>query len=398
MNENRKPCFRTLEIYASGDYGRYQTLSLDVLLNGITTGYHAFYNDPVLVDKRQTSSASHLHDFFLQQIEQEANIINVCSLSEEAQPQAQKLYVLGRDLPKDYAAQISLFLRKLREVSAQNDSPFKSSRAFALHQASVYDLVGDRHQQSAMIANTLGYKEYLLWDDGGLWTQTDWDRQVAALVGNQDLKKIIPEEDERQIKAEQRLAWLGSGAVSLQLRHLCSPSTEAWPYPQQLEQILAATIERLERYDQALVAHYQSSESRQPPGYQKSDYVRLLCNFLPDHRSRLKPKEFLSSNSLGDDGGPRVWDGIDDWRLHMQLIHLLLDGLLTLWPTSPTETKEGTELVLQPGSLAILYWAARTAGMPWTDSPVSFLHNYLWDDPRWFGGRRQHWLGQENAA
>jgi hypothetical protein len=386
-----------LEIYAPSDYyGRYRTVSLNALLPGIQSGFHAFYADPAMVDESQISRA--VRDVFLEGIKQENNIVDACSFKQDAKPAPKKLYLLGRDLPKDYAAQIGLFLRKLREVSAQDDSPFQYAAGFALHQASVYDLVGDRHQQSAVIANTLGYNEYLLWDDGGLWIQADWDRQVATWVTNQAFENSIQDDGERHIKAEQRLAWLGSGAISLQLHHLCFTCTDAWPYPQQLEQILTATIERLERYDQALLTHYQSTESRQPPGYQKSDYVRLLCNFLPDHRSRLKHDEFLSSNSLGDDGGPRPWGGVDDWRLHMQLIHLLLDGLLTLWPISPTETEEGSELVLQPGSLAILYWAARTAGMPWTDSPDNFLRNYRWDDNRWFGGRRQHWFGQESAA
>ncbi len=60
-----------------------------------------------------------------------------------------------------------------------------------------------------------------------------------------------------------------------------------------------------------------------------------------------------------------------------------MDGWLTLWPVK--ENQE-TTLYVQPGSLAILYWAAKTASMPHTDSPDVFLENYDWSDPRWFGG------------
>jgi len=389
--------FRTLEIYASGDGGYYETRLLDEVLEKAEGqgGYHAFYIDPSPLDRRQTTSGSLLRDRLLKVVRDESNILDVCSLDENDLPQAGKLYLLGNQLPENYAQKISHFLRRIRETSANAGSPFKHAAAYALHQASVYDLVGDRHAQSVDIADTLGYHEYFLWSDGDLWTQEDWKKQVDTLA--QDT--AFENSEQGRIDADRRIAWLGSGAVSLQLKHLCNSSKEVWPYPPALAQILDAAIKRLERYDHAVVAHYIEKESREPPGYVSSDYVRLLCNFLPDHRSRLNSDKFLSSNSLGDFGGPRPWSGVLDWRLQMMLIHLLLDGLLTLWPKTPeTEDSQGTELVLQPAGLAILYWAARTADMPWTRTPDEFLNNYQWDDSQevcWFGGRRRHWLGSE---
>jgi hypothetical protein len=73
----------------------------------------------------------------------------------------------------------------------------------------------------------------------------------------------------------------------------------------------------------------------------------------------------------------------------MHLLHLLFDGWLTLWPV---EESGKINLYLQPGSLALLYWAANIADMPHTESPETFLKSYNWSDPKWFGGQRKYWL------
>lgn len=387
--------FRTLEVYAlPGANWRYKTRTLDQVLEEANNigGYHAFYFDPSLPDRRLTTSASNLRDRLLLEANRENDFVDIFTMSENGVIpdeclEAKKVYLLGSQLPENYARTISHFLRKIRADSTVSSQPFKAAPAYAFSQASVYDLVGDREKSSVNIANSLGYHEYFLWDDNQLWTQDDWNQALSNL-GTHGFDNI---------QSEQRLAWLGSGAISLQLSHLCETDPQnPWPYPSALAQILDAAVAKLERFDQALLDYYRETENREPPTYLNSDYVRLLCNFLPDHRSRLKPEKFLSSNSMGDFGGPRAWQGVTDWHMDMKLMHLLLDGLLTLWPKTPEqEAGVGTELVLQPANLALLYWASRSADMPWTKTPEEFLTNYQWDDPNWFGGRRKFWLGNE---
>jgi|GEM_PF-3235474 len=379
--------FRILNVLETSNNGRFKTRLLEELLQYTPPGYHAFYFDPSTLDDLATTRASELRDLLLQRVRandrpNEIAIVDALSLSDDQKPSAGKIYLVGKQLQSNYAGKTSEFLSHIRKISAQN-SPFSENIAFALHQASSYELRGER---SWFLSNTLQNYEYFLWDDGELWIQAQWDSKRQGL----EEKGMSPQ------TAELRLAWLGSGSISLRLDHLCQSSAETLYSPPTLAQFLEATIARLERFDQAVLDYYRENKNSEPPGFNHSDYVRLLCNFLPDHRSLLNSEKFLSSNSLGDDGGPRPWQGVSDWHMEMKLMHLLLDGLLTLWPKTPDkESSEGTELVLQPGNLAILYWAARTADMPWTKTPEEFLNNYQWDDPNWFGGRRQHWLGSE---
>ncbi|WGS86725.1 hypothetical protein [Methylomonas sp. UP202] len=383
--------FRTLNVLEPANDGRFKTRSLEEQLQSTPPGYHAFYFDPSALDDLATTRASELRDLLLQRVSannrpNEIAIVDALSLSDDQKLSAGKIYLVGKQFQNNYAGKTSEFLRDIRKVSAPQESPFSESITFALHQASSYELRGER---SWFLSNTLKNYEYFLWDDGDLWSQAQWDSKRLGL----EEKGMSPQ------TAEQRLAWLGSGSISLQLDHLCQSSAETLYFPPALAQLLEATISRLGRFDQAVLDYYRENKNSEPSGFNHSDYVRLLCDFLPDHRSRLNSEKFLNSNSLGDDGGPRPWQGVSDWRMEMKLMHLLLDGLLTLWPKDPDkESSEGTELMLQPGSLAILYWAARTADMPWTKTPTEFLKNYQWDDPNWFGGRRQRWLGNEWQA
>lgn len=294
------------------------------------------------------------------------------------------LYVPGSSLSPGYAAKTREFIGKLRNTLAdEENNPFNGQAAYALNHATVYTLLGDPHEHSRVIDDTLGYKEYLLWDDGGLWRQQAWDQRVAELV-----TQGMAEQE-----AEKRLAWTGAGWMSLQFEHMCDRKTEAWPTPPELAVWANSALSNLKQYDLALAEYFQKEQKRDLPGLRLgSDYIRCLCNFLPDHRSRTNTKKWLSSNTLGEQGGPRLWQGVLDGRLHMHLWHLLLDGWLTLWPVK----KEGDriDLYLQPGSLALLYWAANFADMPHTESPQAFLENYDWSDGavKWFGGQRKRWL------
>ncbi len=376
--------FRTLEVYAPHDEGTDFSQPLATVLGKATRGYHAFYGHSVAVMKRQTSAASKLKDCFVAHLAGESSLVTIDPSLQAADwtPEAGKLYFPGDSLPKDYAEKTSRFLRQLREALAAGTGGFNEKPAFALNQASVFDLVGDRREHSALIAETLGYYEYLLWDDGGLWGVKNWQSQRNNWNEHCTL-------DKKNAWAEQRMAWIGAGWPSQSLARWCKRFDEAWPVLPELSTMANAALERLERYDLALAEYYRKTETRDPPGYKPwNDYVRLLCNFLPDHHSREEPYKWLGSNTLGDDGGPRRWRGMLDDRLNMHLIHLLLDGWLTLWPVE----KDGrTRFYLQPGSLALLYWVAQLADMPWTDTPQSFLEHYDWSDPNWFGACREYW-------
>lgn len=308
-------------------------------------------------------------------------------------PQKKKLYALWRTTPDAYVQNTFKLFRALREYLANATTP--KGVTYGLHEAGVFDIFADQYLQSSpVIANTLGYKEYLLWDDGGLWTQAAWENERKNLA---DKPNFSPK------KAEQRLAWQGAGWLSQHLENVGKNETAEWFVPPDLEQLCTANMERLLRHEQALVNFYQNTEKRKPPAYNPLHYIRLLCNFLPDHRSFNNSEIYLSSNSLGDPGGPRLWQGFQDWRLNMQLIHLLLDGWLTLWPKDPGNP-DGTKLYLQPANLAVLYWAARKADMPYTESPQRFLKNYQWhnaDDPSsypWFGGRCKYWIDNDRGG
>lgn len=396
--------FRTLEVYAPHDEGEDLSQPLDAVLENAKSGYHAFYAQSDAVMKRKTSAASELKDCFLDLLCGELSFaaIDPSQQADDWEPEAGKLYFPGGSLPEKYAEKTYRFLRQLRDALAAGTGGFRQKPAFALNQASVFDLVADRREQSALIANTLGYHEYLLWDDGGVWKQDDWRKQHGELKAAYKLSKpdegegilsrttsTSPDDIDFDTWAEQRMAWIGAGWPSQSLTRWCGKFDQAWPVLSEFSTMANAALERLERYDLALTEYYRKAESRDPPGYKPwNTYVRLLCNFLPDHRSRSDPNKWLGSNTLGDDGGPRLWRGIVDDRLNMHLVHLLLDGWLSLWPVE----KDGrTELYLQPGSLALLYWAAQRADMPWADTPQNFLKHYDWSDPNWFGACREYW-------
>ena len=405
--------FRTLEVYASHDEGADFSQPLDDVLKIATSGYHAFYGHSAVM-KRETSTTSELKDCFLAHLSGESSLVTIdpSLQADDWTPEAGKLYLPGDSLPKDYAEKTSRFLRQLREALAAGTGGFSAKPAFAqnltsvfsrvnrllntgkpspafaiaLNQASVFDLVGDRREKSPLIDATLGYHEYLLWDDGGLWGKENWHNQ------HDEVKKAYGSKSNTSpldTWAEQRMAWVGAGWPNQSLARWCSILDEAWPELPEFSTMANAKLERLERYDLALAEYYRKTKTCDPPGYKPwNDYVRLLCNFLPDHRSRSDPNKWLGSNTLGDDGGPRRWRGILDDRLNMHLVHLLLDGWLILWPV---EKDSHTRFYLQPGSLALLYWAAQLADMPWTNTPQNFLEHYDWSDPNWFGACREYW-------
>lgn len=281
-------------------------------------------------------------------------------------------YLLGGFLFDGFQEKICLFLRILRKALADAEI----SEGICLSQATVFDLAADRNAQSPLYSGTLNYMEYLLWDDGDLWGKEAWKKQAASLIEkNPHLSEGA---------AALRLAWQGAGWMSSQLAMRCQSSDDSWPNPVDIETWAEAARASLVRYDHALIKYFLGEKHSSPPGHNDwNNYVRTLCDFLPPHKSR-KGQDWLASTNSGDPGGPRLWSGILDEGIHMYLRHLLLDGWLTLWPV---DDDGGTKFYLQPGSLALLYWAARRADMPYSRTPEQFLRNYDWSDPHWFGGQ-----------
>lgn len=289
-------------------------------------------------------------------------------------PETKILYLIGAGFSEDFSEKILALSQKLR--AALSGEKFINKASYALYQASVINLISGRFTQSPLLAGTLGYEEYLLWNDGGLWGKQAWNDRVAELTA---LGHLTEE------NARLRLAWLGAGWLSSRLEIRLSDKNEPWYYEPDIEFWAKTAMTDLQQFDTALISYYQKKKSEPPGRKHWNSYIRTLCEFLPFHRSRDNHNVFLPSNSLANKGGPRLWQGFLQDSTTMHTRHLLLDGWLTLW--SITETGQPEQLYLQPGSIALLYWAARQADMPHTESPDAFLQNYLWTDPHWFGGQ-----------
>ena len=228
--------FRTLEVYASHDEGADFSQPLATVLENAQSGYHAFYyNFWHLIVGSSIADSSLKNCFFNYLSDQSSSAVIDPSLqADDWTPEAGKLYLPGNSLPKDYAEKTSRFLRQLREALAAGTGGFSAKPAFALNQASVFgrvnrllntgkpspafaialnqasvfDLVGDRREKSPLIDATLGYHEYLLWDDGGLWGKENWHNQ------HDEVKKAYGSKSNTSpldTWAEQRMAWVGAG-------------------------------------------------------------------------------------------------------------------------------------------------------------------------------------------
>lgn len=355
--------------------------NLSVLLTQAKNGFYAFFAHSSLVTIK-TASSSKLKNCFEQISTDRSNnghtvitsIINPFGSGfSNWVPRPKCLLLVGEKISDDFSSKVLLLSQKLREVLADENNSFSKQAGFALIQASAINLISERFQQSPLMAGTLGYEEYLLWNDGGLWGQDDWNTRLAEFnhLGN---------------KASLRLAWLGSGWLCSRLDESLSGNNNAWFYEPDIETWAKTAMETLLQFDEVLIKHYEIDKSSVPPGRKPwNSYVRTLCDFLPYHYSRDEPKELLPSNGLANKGGPRVWRGFLHDSTTMHIRHLLLDGWLTLWPVS--DEKQQQKLYIQPGSIALLYWAARQADMPHTESTEAFLKGYDWSDPNWFGGQ-----------
>ena len=249
----------------------------------------------------------------------------------------------------------------------------------------VLNFSSDRYEQSPLHPGNLGYNEYLLWNDGGLWGPDNWHNERDTL---------IPPFTEQE--ANLRLAWLGAGWLSSRLSEHIQNNPKPWIHHPDIDTWARKSLETLKQFDTVLINHYHKQEKPEDPPGRKAwnTYLRTLCDFLPYHYSDEEGTRVrLPSNSLANKGGPRPWRGLLHDTVTMHVRHLLIEGWLTLWPIVDSNGFE--TLYLQPGSMALLYWAARELQMPHTASPDDFLNGYDWSNPLWFGGQWHYANPQE---
>ncbi|NOS88423.1 MAG: hypothetical protein HOP34_07740 [Methylococcaceae bacterium] len=277
------------------------------------------------------------------------------------------------------------FFQKPRDSLAGNANPYPTKVGFSLNQAMILNFSSDRYEQSALHPGNLGYNEYLLWNDGGLWGADSWHNERERLLSQFDAQA-----------ADNRLAWLGAGWLSSRLSEHIQNNPKPWIHHPDIDTWARKSLETLKQFDTVLINHYHKQEKPEDPPGRKAwnTYLRTLCDFLPYHYSDEEATRVrLPSNSLANKGGPRPWRGLLHDTVTMHVRHLLIEGWLTLWPIVDSNGFEA--LYLQPGSMALLYWAARQADMPHTASPDDFLNGYDWSNPLWFGGQWHYANPQE---
>ena len=112
--------------------------------------------------------------------------------------------------------------------------------------------------------------------------------------------------------------------------------------------------------------------------------AKRLCAYMPRYRNASSPYacyplEFQDGN-IRPLYGPMPWHGLVDKRLSTLEQDMILEGWLTVWENSLDAT-----YTVQPASLLLLYWAARTLGILEEISVQGFIKNHCWEG--WFGGR-----------
>lgn len=297
-----------------------------------------------------------LNQFFDQFVLQKGSIKDFASSEQIKTPSLVLISELNENLPEDFQS----FIQTLRKNL--HDGKYDQDRGFAQLQACCWDLVLERERYSGIVTGASKCREYLLWDDGGLTKESAWAANAEK---------------------RNRQAWIGAGWCCFSLRHYASAhNREKYPLPPEFNAWARQAHDALQESLKALTAFYARQNRSLFSRSRGDNYVHALCEFLPYRRTTDPSLPWLPSNGLGNRGGPMRWRGLLDDRLSMHKRHLLLDGWITLWPC-----RDG-QWYLQPASLALLYWAAREAWMPHTDTPEVFLKNYRWSAGKehWFGG------------
>lgn len=243
---------------------------------------------------------------------------------------------------EEYARRLDTYMGRLRQA-CMNDRAFDKGPCILLARADLWDRGFQPDIQSPFLKMGGQLQAFLLWDDGGLWDERVWKKDEEARLCQ---------------------AWRGSGWAETRI----PDGDEELPFDDTLARQLDRSLEALAR------------QLPDPEDRDVGHLQRALCRYLPRVRKGKRWATPFPNSPFRDPGRPRKLEGLpalDHWeRL------LLLDGWLTPW------SYKGDPYV-QPGSLALLYWAAKALGYDFTEKPKDFLDNYDWSAPEWFGGHLQ---------
>jgi hypothetical protein len=202
----------------------------------------------------------------------------------------------------------------------------------------------------------LDARRYLVWDDGLLWPKNN---DVSALT--------------------ERQAWEGSAwcrqTFANQYGQYGFNQLLVDEYNEKINQEAAALNKR--RRLQLKLGERQNRELI-------LDVAKRLCLYIPCYKNQSGHDEFypldFQRGYVNPLYGPMPWLGLLDKRLSTLEKDMILEGWLTIWknPNSQTYT-------VQPASLLLLYWAARTLGILKDLDATHFIKNHCWNG--WFGGR-----------
>lgn len=223
---------------------------------------------------------------------------------------------------------------------------------FILASSNVWDYLHDPGALSQLVADPQ-VREYLLWDDCGLYDSRD---------GLADAE-----------------AWPGAGWIGPRARDLAG--RDALRLPSVLSKDFHDGLRVLADLQRRGTDHSGSVMVQREVDY----YLSILGGFLPQFKAT---EDRWLPAMPGQFGGVRGWRGMDDLALDSGVRQLLLDGWLTLW-------KSSNGYAYQPSSLVLLYWVAQELRKRHAQEPQAFLDNYAWRRSGWFEGR---WPGSDTAT
>ncbi|MES9856263.1 MAG: hypothetical protein ABW166_06645 [Sedimenticola sp.] len=121
-------------------------------------------------------------------------------------------------------------------------------------------------------------------------------------------------------------------------------------------------------------------------------YLDIMLTCMPRYRKKNNRTYYLPRPSRHgwfgpitiSPNGPLAFSIIEDEDVAKRrtVRELILDGWLTPWK------KDDGEVVVHPGSLALLYWVACRGKLRYSSTPKEFLQHYVFEKHHhWFGGR-----------
>ena len=169
------------------------------------------------------------------------------------EPAAPCLYLIGEKSTPDLPQNTLILSQKLRDTLAAPGNVYENKAGFSLNQASIINLTSERYDQSALLAGYSGYEEYLLWNDGGLWGQAEWNARLAEQSALGD-------------RAALRLVWLGAGWLCSRLAERLAGNNDPWFYEPDIEAWAERAMDNLMQFDTALIDYYRAEKNSEPPG------------------------------------------------------------------------------------------------------------------------------------